>query len=100
MRWRLLLRSSCILVLSHQSHTLPSNSTCACSVLHEELKSCGSSGQLAGLVGSTVGKALRLLADRAEYMAAAGPELRQVRARLHAIVRVHVWCAGCRLDGM
>eukprot|EP00775_Hariotina_reticulata_P013433 gene13433-13561_t len=46
-------------------------------VLHEELKSCGSSSQLAGLVGATAGKALRLMADKAEYMSAAGPELRQ-----------------------
>jgi hypothetical protein len=48
-------------------------------LLHEELKAAGSSGHLAGLVGSAVGKALRMVAERAEYMAAAGPELRQVR---------------------
>lgn len=47
--------------------------------MHEELKAAGSSGYLAALVGGSVGKALRLLAEKAEYMAAAGPELRQVR---------------------
>ncbi|WIA37300.1 hypothetical protein OEZ86_014238 [Tetradesmus obliquus] len=47
-------------------------------LLHEELKAAGSSAHLAGLVGSAVGKALRLVAEKAEYMAAAGPELRQV----------------------
>jgi hypothetical protein len=46
--------------------------------MHEELKAAGSSGYLAALVGGSVGKALRLLAEKAEYMAAAGPELRQV----------------------
>ncbi|KAF8065824.1 COG5 [Scenedesmus sp. PABB004] len=46
--------------------------------LHEELKAAGGSAHLAGRVGGTVGKALRLLGDKAEYMAAAGPELRQV----------------------
>lgn len=46
--------------------------------MHEELKSSGSSGYLASLVGGSVGKALRMLAEKAEYMAAAGPELRQV----------------------
>lgn len=48
--------------------------------MHEELKGAGSSGYLASLVGGSVGKALRMLAEKAEYMAAAGPELRQVRA--------------------
>jgi hypothetical protein len=47
--------------------------------MHEELKAAGSSGYLAALVGGSVGKGLRLLAEKAEYMAAAGPELRQVR---------------------
>jgi hypothetical protein len=60
--------------------------TCAaaaggCRLLHEELKAAGSSGHLAGLVGSAVGKALRMIAEKAEYMAAAGPELRQVRVQ-------------------
>lgn len=50
--------------------------------MHEELKAAGSSGYLAALVGGSVGKALRLLAEKAEYMAAAGPELRQVGTRL------------------
>lgn len=49
-------------------------------MMHEELKAAGSSGYLAALVGGSVGKALRLLAEKAEYMAAAGPELRQVCA--------------------
>jgi hypothetical protein len=53
--------------------------TTVCRLLHEELKAAGSSGHLAGLVGSAVGKALRMIAEKAEYMAAAGPELRQVR---------------------
>jgi hypothetical protein len=48
-------------------------------LMHEELKGAGTSGYLASLVGGSVGKALRLLAEKAEYMAAAGPELRQVR---------------------
>lgn len=61
----------CVCVALH--HQLP------CSLLHDELKSSGSSAHLAGLVASTVGKALRLMAEKAEYMAAAGPELRQVR---------------------
>jgi hypothetical protein len=52
-----------------------------CRLLHEELKAAGSSGHLAGLVGSAVGKALRMIAEKAEYMAAAGPELRQVRCQ-------------------
>lgn len=52
-----------------------------CSVLHDELKSAGSSGHLAGLAGSAVGKVLRLMAEKAEYMTAAGPELRQVGDR-------------------
>ena len=47
-------------------------------VLHEELKAASSSAAVAGPVGASVGKALRLLAERAEYMASAGPELRQV----------------------
>jgi hypothetical protein len=46
--------------------------------MHEELKAAGSSSYLATLVGGSIGKSLRLLAEKAEYMAAAGPELRQV----------------------
>jgi hypothetical protein len=45
---------------------------------HEALKAGGSSGQLAGQVAGVVGKAVRMVAEKAEYLAAAGPELRQV----------------------
>lgn len=44
--------------------------------MHEELRAAGASGTLAGQVAAVVGKALAMLAQRAEYMAAAGPELR------------------------
>lgn len=46
--------------------------------MHGELRAAGGSGQLAGQVAGVVGKALQLLSQRAEYMAAAGPELRGV----------------------
>jgi hypothetical protein len=46
--------------------------------LHEELKAAGSSAQLGLQIGAVVRKAVRMLAERVEYMAAAGPELRQV----------------------
>lgn len=65
--------------LNHLKVPTQSLSLRACRLLHEELKAAGSSAHLAGLVGSTVGKALRMMAEKAEYMAAAGPELRQVR---------------------
>lgn len=45
-------------------------------MLHEELKAGGGSPQLAALVASTAGKALALLAEKAEYMAATGPDVR------------------------
>ncbi|WIA17060.1 hypothetical protein OEZ85_013963 [Tetradesmus obliquus] len=57
-------------------------------LLHEELKAAGSSAHLAGLVGSAVGKALRLVAEKAEYMAAAGPELRQVRLKQLNVIAI------------
>ena len=40
--------------------------------LHEELKAVGDSPRLAALTAQAVGKALHLLAERAEYMAATG----------------------------
>ena len=40
--------------------------------MHEELKGVGSSMRLAAQVAACVGKALRLLAEKAEYMAATG----------------------------
>jgi hypothetical protein len=46
--------------------------------LHEELKAAGASAQLGLQIGAVVRKAVRMLAERVEYMAAAGPELRQV----------------------
>ncbi|KAL6762845.1 component of oligomeric golgi complex 5 [Haematococcus lacustris] len=45
-------------------------------VLHEELKAGSSCSMLAALVAGTAGKALALLAERAEYMAASGPDVR------------------------
>ncbi|EIE21637.1 hypothetical protein COCSUDRAFT_30131 [Coccomyxa subellipsoidea C-169] len=46
--------------------------------MHEELKGVGSSMRLAAQVAACVGKALRLLAEKAEYMAATGPDVRQM----------------------
>lgn len=43
---------------------------------HEELRAAGASALLAGQVAGVVGKALQQAAQRAEYMAAAGPDLR------------------------
>ena len=40
--------------------------------MHEELKGVGASTRLAAQVAACVGKALRLLAEKAEYMAATG----------------------------
>ncbi|KAJ9521259.1 hypothetical protein QJQ45_022970, partial [Haematococcus lacustris] len=45
-------------------------------VLHEELKAGSSCSMLAALVAGTAGKALALLAEKAEYMAASGPDVR------------------------
>ncbi|KAL6753805.1 component of oligomeric golgi complex 5 [Haematococcus lacustris] len=45
-------------------------------VLHEELKAGSSCSMLAALVAGTAGKALALLAERAEFMAASGPDVR------------------------
>lgn len=47
-------------------------------LMHEELKVAGSSRQLAAMIASTVAKALALLAEKAEYMAATGPDVRQL----------------------
>eukprot|EP00884_Botryococcus_braunii_P012366 jgi/Botrbrau1/2112/Bobra.0093s0019.1 len=46
--------------------------------MHEELKSVGDNSRLAGLIASCVGKAMHMLAEKAELMAAAGPETRTV----------------------
>jgi hypothetical protein len=46
--------------------------------MHEELRAAGASAALAGQVAGAVGAAIGLLVQRAEYMAAAGPELRAV----------------------
>ena len=43
--------------------------------MHEELKACGDSPWLAGRAAASAGTALQLLAERAEYMAATGPEV-------------------------
>ncbi len=40
--------------------------------MHEELKSAGGSARLASQVASCIAKALQLLAEKAEYMAATG----------------------------
>jgi len=47
-------------------------------VIHDELKVGGISPQLAALVATTSGTALALLSEKAEYMAATGPEVRAV----------------------
>ena len=44
--------------------------------MHEELKACGDSPWLAGRAAAAAGTALQLMAQRAEYMAASGPEVR------------------------
>ena len=43
--------------------------------IHEELKAVGDSPRLAGRAAQAAGTALQLLAERAEYMAASGPEV-------------------------
>ena len=43
-----------------------------CRRMHEELKSAGGSVRLASQVASCISKALQLLAEKAEYMAATG----------------------------
>ena len=43
--------------------------------MHEELKVAGNSAQLAAMIAATAGKALQLLAEKAEYMAATGPDV-------------------------
>lgn len=43
--------------------------------IHEELKAAGDSPRLAGRAAQAAGTALQLLAERAEYMAASGPEV-------------------------
>ena len=65
---------------SGSSRTLPSPAEVQklIGAFHEALKAGGSSGQLAGQVAGVVGKAVRMVAEKAEYLAAAGPELRQV----------------------
>lgn len=47
-----------------------------CRRLHEELKSAGGSARLASQVASCLSKALQLLAEKAEYMAATGDAAR------------------------
>ena len=65
--------------------------------MHEELKGVGSSTRLAAQVAACVGKALRLLAEKAEYMAATGaprPSIpRYSRHNLHIIYVPH--CSMC-----
>lgn len=46
--------------------------------MHEQLKAGGDAEGVAVQTAACVGKAVRLLAEKAEYMAATGPELRQV----------------------
>ena len=53
-----------------------------CRRMHEELKAVGGSERLAGQVALCLGKALRLLAEKAEYMAATG-------AALHCAALLH-----------
>jgi hypothetical protein len=49
--------------------------------MHEELQVVGSSPHLSRIVASEVSAALTLLARKAEYMAATGPDLRAVADR-------------------
>lgn len=55
-------------------------SRCLPRLLHEELKVGSTSPQLAAMMAATAAKALSLLAERAEYGAASGPELKQLAA--------------------
>lgn len=63
-----------------------------CRRMHEELKAVGGSARLAGQVALCVGKALHLLAEKAEYMAATGTRpcgcRLQLKAPLH--FRMHL----------
>jgi conserved oligomeric Golgi complex subunit 5 len=52
--------------------------------MHEELKAASSSSALAPRVAACVGEALLLAAERAEHMAASGPDLRAVRGTINS----------------
>ena len=47
-------------------------------VIHEELRVAGSSPQLTAMIAAEVSTALLLLAKKAEYMSATGPDVRAV----------------------
>jgi hypothetical protein len=47
--------------------------------MHEELRAAGGSEVMSSQVAAVVGSALQLLSQRAEYMAAAGPEMRELQ---------------------
>ena len=51
--------------------------------MHEELKAGGEAGGAAAQVAACVGKAMRLLAEKAEYMAATGIPLRAAGVLMH-----------------
>ena len=60
-----------------------SEGSCMCRRMHEELKAGGEAGSVAAQVAGCVGKAVRLLAEKAEYMAATGaPTLRRLSCPL------------------
>ena len=42
------------------------------------MKACGDSPWLAGRIAAAAGTALQLMAERAEYMAAGGPEVQEL----------------------
>ncbi|MEW5299136.1 MAG: hypothetical protein WDW36_002180 [Sanguina aurantia] len=69
-----------------QSRSLPSPADVqkCIAVMHEELKVAGSHPQLAAMIASTTGKALKVLADKAEFMAATGSELRAIGSTVNA----------------
>ncbi|KAL3159741.1 hypothetical protein ABBQ38_010147 [Trebouxia sp. C0009 RCD-2024] len=46
--------------------------------MHDEVRMVADSPRLSALIAKTVGKALQLMAEKAEYMTFAGPEMRQV----------------------
>ena len=56
----------------HISGVSRSDLATCCRRMHEELKSAGGSTRLASQVASCIAKALQLLAEKAEYMAATG----------------------------
>jgi hypothetical protein len=65
--------------------------------LHEELKGVGGSHRLAEQVASCTGKALRVLAEKAEYMTATG--LSVLCLLLSEPAKAKLWHAACVCKG-